>query len=194
MARREYKNLRLQSEDVASFLYSPTKCQKSYRMVVVRKNLTVERGETVLFDDVRYFFYITNDESCDVAQVVFEANARCNQENLNGQLKSGVPALHAPVDTLTSNWAYMVMASLAWTLKAWFALLLPEEGRWREKWAAQKKTVLRMEFRTFVNAMMRLPTQIIRQGRKTIYRLIGWNRWTDVFLRGWEQVRAPLRC
>jgi len=194
VARREYKNIRLLSEDVASFDYSPTQCKESYRMVVVRKNLSVERGETVLFDDVRYFFYITNDESCDVSQVVFEANARCNQENLNAQLKSGAPALHAPVDNLTSNWAYMVMASLAWTLKAWFALLLPEKGRWREKYTAEKQAVLRMEFRTFVNEMMRLPTQIVRQARKTIYRLIGWSRWTDVFLRGWEQVRVPLRC
>ena len=194
VAQREYKNIRLLSEDVASFRYSPTQCEKGYRMVVVRKNLSVERGETVLFDDQRYFFYITNDESCDDSQIVFEANARCNQENLNAQLKSGAPALHAPVDSLTSNWAYMVMASLAWTLKAWFALLLPEEGRWREKYAAEKQTVLRMEFRTFVNAMMLLPTQIVRQGRKTIFRLLGWNRWTDVFLRGWEQVRVPLRC
>ncbi len=86
----------------------------------------------------------------------------------------------------------MVMASLAWTLKAWFALLLPESGRWKEKRAAEKQAVLRMEFRTFLNAMMRLPTQIVRQGRKTIYRLLGWNRWLGVFLRGWEQVRVPL--
>jgi hypothetical protein len=113
---------------------------------------------------------------------------------LNAQLKSGVPALHAPVDNLTSNWAYMVMASLAWTLKAWFALLLPETGRWKEKHAAEKRTVLRMEFRTFVNELMRLPTQVVRQGRRTILRLIGYSRWTEVFLRGWEQVRVPLRC
>jgi hypothetical protein len=191
---REYQNIRLESEDVASFAYSPTKCRKTYRVVVVRKNLSVERGERVLFDDVRYFFYLTNDEAAEACQIVFEANDRCNQENLLAQLKSGVRALHAPVDNLVSNWAYMVMASLAWTLKAWFALRLPETGRWKEKWAAEKRAVLRMEFRTFVNAMMRLPAQIIRQGRKTIYRLLGWNRWLPVFFRGWEQVRAPLRC
>ena len=35
---------------------------------------------------------------------------------------------------LESNWAYMVMTALAWNLKAWWALLLPEEpGRWQEK-------------------------------------------------------------
>jgi hypothetical protein len=192
--RREFKNLRLESEDVASFDYSPTKCHETYRVVVVRKNLSVERGEHVLFADVRYFFYITNDLTRDASEVVFEANDRCNQENLIAQLKSGVRALHAPVDNLVSNWAYMVMASLAWTLKAWFALLLPERGRWKEKHAAEKQAVLRMEFRTFLNAMMRIPAQIVRQGRKTIYRLLGWNRWLDIFFRGWESVRQPLRC
>jgi len=189
---REFKNLRLQSEDVASFPYSPTACRETYRMVVVRKNLSVERGEQVLFDDVRYFFYITNDTVCDACEVVFEANDRCNQENLLAQLKGGVRALHAPVDNLVSNWAYMVMVSLAWSLKAWFALLLPAKGRWKQRHAAQKQAVLHMEFRTFLNAMMRLPTQIVRQGRKTIYRLLGWNRWLEVFLRGWAQVRVPL--
>ncbi len=191
---REFKNIRLQSEDVASFDYSPTKCRETYRVVVVRKNLSVERGEQVLFDDVRYFFYITNDVECEACEVVFEANDRCNQENLLAQLKGGVRALHAPVDNLVSNWAYMVMVSLAWSLKAWFALLLPETGRWKEKHAAEKQAVLRMEFRTFLNAMMRLPTQIVRRGRKTIFRLLGWNRWLPVFFRAWERIRVPLRC
>lgn len=188
---REYKNLRLASEDVAEFPYSPQACRETYRIVVVRKNLSVERGERVLFDDVRYFFYLTNDRTSKPSEIVFTANDRCNQENLNAQLKA-VRALHAPVDHLVSNWAYMVMASLAWTLKAWFALALPETGRWKAKYAAEKQAVLRMEFRTFLNAMMRLPTQIVRQGRKTIYRVLGWNRWLSVFLRGWEQVRVPL--
>jgi hypothetical protein len=191
---REFHNLRLQSEDVASFDYSPSKCRGTYRVVVVRKNLSVERGEQVLFEDVRYFFFITNDIESPACEIVFEANDRCNQENLLAQLKGGVRALHAPVDTLVSNWAYMVMVSLAWSLKAWFALLLPETGRWKEKHAAEKRTVLRMEFRTFLNALMRLPAQIVRQGRKTIYRLLGWNRWLPVFFRGWERVRTPLHC
>jgi hypothetical protein len=191
---RGFENIRLESEDVASFAYSPTKCRKTYRVVVVRKNLSVERGEQMLFDDVRFFFYLTNDTDCDAGEIVFEANDRCNQENLLAQLKGGVRALHAPVDNLVSNWAYMVMVSLAWSLKAWFALLLPETGRWKAKHAAEKRTVLRMEFRTFRNTMMRLPAQIVRQGRKTIYRLLGWNRWLPVFFRGWERVRVPLQC
>ena len=56
---REYKNIRLESEHVGEFEYQPGKCKQRYRIVVVRKNLSVERGEQVLFDDIRYFFYIT---------------------------------------------------------------------------------------------------------------------------------------
>ena len=69
----------------------------------------------------------------------------------------------------------MVMASLAWNLKAWFGLLLPEKGRWASKYKTEKQAVIRMEFKSFVNAFIRVPAQIIRQGRKTIYRLLAWN-------------------
>jgi hypothetical protein len=61
--KRCYKNIRLRSEQVAEFEYQPVKCHKSYRVVVLRKNLSIEKGEDVLFDDIRYFFYITNDRN-----------------------------------------------------------------------------------------------------------------------------------
>ncbi len=186
---REFENIRLDSEDVAEFSYRPTACEKMYRLVVVRKNLSVEKGEQVLFDDLRYFFSISNDWGTPVEQIVFLANNRCNQENLIAQLKSGVNALDIPVDNLVSNWAYMVMGSLAWTLKAWFALSLPESGRWAEKHKAEKRSVLKMEFKGFINAFMRLPCQIVRQARRVVYRLLAWNPWQHVFLRGVETLQ-----
>lgn len=192
--QRGFKNIRLESEDVAEFDYRPTFCKKTYRVVVVRKNLSVERGEQVLFDDVRYFFYLTNDRQMSASEVVFRANDRCDQENLIAQLKNGVRALQAPVDNLVSNWAYMVIGSLAWTLKAWFALSLPDKGRWSDRRRAEKRSVLRMEFKTFLNAFMRVPCQIVRSGRRIVYRLLAWNRWQDVFLRGVDALRCPLRC
>ena len=191
---REFRNIRLQSEQVAEFDYSPTFCAKTYRVVVVRKNLSVEKGDQVLFDDVRYFFYITNQREMSASDVVFCANDRCNQENLIAQLKNGVRAMQAPVDNLLSNWAYMVMASLAWTLKAWFALSLPQTGRWAAKYADQKQKVLRMEFKTFLNAMIHVPCQIVRAGRRIVYRLLAWNPWQEVLLRGVDALRSPLRC
>jgi hypothetical protein len=190
---RGFENIRLRSEDVTSFSYRPGACKRNYRIVVVRKNLTVEEGGIALFDDVRYFFYITNDRAAAQDDLVLLANQRCNQENLIEQLKNGVRAMRMPLDSLMSNWAYMVMASLAWTLKAWFALLLPEGGRWAEKHNAEKQTVLRMEFKRFINMMMQMPVQIIRSGRRVIYRLLSWNPWQHVFLRGVDHLRI-LRC
>ena len=169
-----YKNIRLKSEDVAEFEYQPVACERAYRVVVLRKNLSVERGEVVLFDDVRYFLYITNDRALTAAQVVFEANDRCNQENLIAQLKGGVRALHAPVNTLNANWAYMVMASLAWTLKAWMALSLPVSPRWRARHEATRRRWLRMEFRTFLSTVIAVPAQVVHSGRRRILRLLAW--------------------
>ena len=162
--------------------------------MVVRKNLSVERGEWALFDDVRYFFYITNDRQMSVSGVVRSANGRCNQENLIGQLKGGVQALNMPVDNLVSNAAYMVMASLAWTLKAWYALSLPETGRWRAKHKSEKDAVLKMEFKTFLDSFMRIPVQVVRTGRRIVYRVLAWNRWLHVFFRGVDALYRPLRC
>jgi len=194
VVQREYKNIRLCGEEVAEFAYRPTACRKTYRIVVLRKNLSVERGERRLFDDIRYFFYITNDRRKSAEEIVFSANKRCNQENLNEQLRNGVRALRMPLDNLVSNWAYMVMAAQAWTIKAWLALLLPDKGRWKAKHKAEKRAVLRMEFKTFLNAFMRIPCQIVRTGRRIVYRLLSWNPWQHVFLRAVDAVRYPLRC
>ena len=194
IVKREFKNLHLVAEAVAEFRYRPTACAKTYRMVVVRKNISVEQGDQRLFDEVRYFFYLTNDHDTEAADVVFLANDRCNQENLIDQLKHGVGATRMPVDTLLSNGAYMVMAALAWTLKAWFALLLPETGRWAARYAAEKTAVLRMEFKAFLNAFIRVPVQVVRTSRRLVFRLLAWNPWQAVFLRGFDHLREPLRC
>jgi hypothetical protein len=181
---RGFENRRLQAEAVAEFNYTPTACRKTYRMVVVRKQIAVSKGQQVLFDEVVYFFYLTNDWVSAADEVVFVANDRCDQENLLAQLAGGVRALRAPVDNLESNWAYMVMTALAWNLKAWWALTLPERpGRWQERHRAEKRWVLRVEFKTFVNAFVRLPCQILRTGRRLVYRLLGWNPYQPIFFR-----------
>jgi hypothetical protein len=190
---RAFKNFRLEAEAVAEFPYQPTACARPYRMVVVRKNISVEQGDHRLFDQIRYFFYLTNDQETAAADVVFLANDRCNQENLIDQLKHGVGATEMPVNTLLSNWAYMVMTALAWTLKAWFALRLPETGRWAAPYAAEKAAVLRMEFKAFLQAFMLIPVQVVRTRRRLVFRLLAWNPWQAVFLRGFDQLHQPLR-
>jgi hypothetical protein len=188
--QREFLHLELKSEEVAAFDYRPTACKKTYRMVVVKKNISREKGEAVLFDEVRYLFYITNDRDASAAEIVFGCNDRCDQENLIAQLAGGVRALAAPVDHLVSNWAYMVMTSLAWTLKAWAALLLPTGGRWSEKHQRVRRRVLRMEFKTFVNTFVKLPCQVVEQGRRTLLRVLSWNEHLPTFFR----LCTVLRC
>lgn len=178
-----YKNIRLRSEDIAEFDYRPGRCCRPYRMIVVRKNLSIERGEDVLFDEVRYFFYVTNDRCLTAEHVVREANSRCNQENLIDQLKNGVRALRAPVNTLEANWAYMVMTSLAWTLKAWMALLLPISPRWADKHQSERDAWLRMEFRTFCNSVINIPAQVLTTGRRLVIRFLSWRPQQPVLLR-----------
>ena len=193
--RREFNDIRLIKEYVAEFPYRPTACDREYRMVVVWKDLEVHKGQRKLFDDDRCFFYIANDRDSSAEEIVTEhANQRCNQENLIEQQKNGVHALTAPLDSLMSNWAYMVIASLAWSLKAWAALLLPVNPRWRERHETEKRSLLRMEFPTFRQALINIPAQIVRGGGRLIYRILSWNQWQGVFFRLWDQLQKPLRC
>ena len=67
-------------------------------------------------------------------------------------------------------------------------------GRWKEKRRAEKQSVLRMEFKKFLNRFMRVPCQIVRTGRRIVYRLLAWNPWLGVLVRGVEALRRPMRC
>jgi len=179
---REYKNIKLKSEQVSEFDYQPGRCKKAYRMVVLRKNLSVEKGEKVLFDDIRYFFYITNDRDMTAEEVVFFANDRCNQENLIGQLKSGINAMGAPSNSLISNWAYMVIASLAWNLKAWYGLIVESEKG--------SKEIVRMEFKRFLLNFIQLPCQVLKTGRRLVCRLLSYNQYLETFFKTYEQIKS----
>ena len=181
VVEKQYKNIKLEQEHIAEFTYKPTKCSQSYRVVVLRKKLSVEKGQVRLWDDRRYFFYITNRKELSAAEVVYFCNDRCNQENLIAQLKNGLNAMRMPVGDLESNWAYMVMCSLAWTLKAWFSLVV-RRRECREK-------LLRMEFRQFLHAIIKMPVQILNTGRQIVYRVLGYNHWTHTFFETFKMIR-----
>ena len=180
--QRGFENLKLECESVAEFNYQPARCKNNYRMVVVRKNITKEKGQERLFDEIRYFFYITNDRKRSATRIVLGVTSAVIRRNLIAQL-SALRALHAPVDNLTSNWAYMLMTSLAWTLKAWAALQVPVSGRWKEKHTVERETILRMEFKTFINHMIQIPTQVICKSRRRILRVLNWNPRLPAFFR-----------
>jgi len=180
VVERQFENQKLVGESLAEIQYQPHRCRRQYRVIILRKNISVQQGERALFDKVRYFFYITNRKD-KPAKVVGLANGRCDQENVIEQLKNGVNAMRMPVADLVSNWAYMVMAALAWNLKAWYGLLVPNRERGLE--------LVKMEFRRFLNAVMLLPCQVVRTARRVIYRLLGYNRWLGDFFATWERLQ-----
>jgi hypothetical protein len=171
VTERGYLDLRLDHEDVAEFDYQPGKCARSYRVIALRKNISKARGEQVLIQDIRYFFYITTRTDLTPAQVVACANERCDQENIIGQLKSGVNALRVPLYDLVSNWAYMLIAALAWNLKSWFAMMMHRKS--------DRRAYIAMEFRRFLNGVILIPAMVLRRARGVTIRLIGYTPAID---------------
>ncbi len=64
------------------------------------------KGEAALFDEIRYFFYITTRDDLRAEEVVRCADRRCDQENVIEELKNGAGALRVSLYDLVSNWAY----------------------------------------------------------------------------------------
>ena len=182
VVQKGYVNEKLVAESVSDMTYQPSLCQQKYRLVILRKNISVQKGEKVLFDEIRYFFYLSNRWDLSVEEIVSLANDRCDQENVIEQLKNGVNAMRMPVDDLVSNGAYMVMAALAWNLKAWFSLLVPEREHGLE--------LLKMEFRSFLQAILLLPVQIIRTGRRIVWRILSYNRWLSDLFATYKRIAA----
>ena len=175
----EYVNLRLNHEDVAEFTYRPRKCKRSYRIVVLRKNISRSKGETVLFDEIRYLCYVTtySPATHTPAQIVELANERCDQENIHAQLKSGLAALHAPVGDLVSNWAYMLIAALAWNIKSWTAMMMHRVD--------DRRTYIRMEFKRFLDTVIAVPAMILNRARSITARLVAYTSGVDRLFSVW---------
>jgi len=189
-----YLNLRLKGEEIKEIRHRPTASKNEYRVVVLRKNISKESGEAMLIDEIRYFAYITNDWDTPAEDIVFQANKRCKQEKLIETLKNQVHAFRMPVGDLTSNWAYSVMASIACSLSVWMRMLLPEEGRWEDRHRKEKKAALRMSYGRFLNAMMSIPAQVVRQARRVTFRLLAWKPHAHLLLRLSQRLSVPLRC
>jgi len=174
---RGYKNLEIEKEEYTEFDYRPTKCSRDYRVVALRKTVCVTEGQALLIPEIRYRFYITNVRNSELTarQVIRESNERCNQENLIEQTKNGVHAMRMPCDTLLANDAYMVIACLAWNLKAWIAQLWPDREQGDE--------LRRMEFRRFVASIVALPCQVVRTGRRIVHRFLAYSSWIEAIFR-----------
>lgn len=182
IARREFKDLTLEEEHFAELPYRPTNTKRDYRLIVLRKRIRVQKGQLQFADEIRYFFYISNIEGMAAAELIRENNQRCNQENIIEQFKNGVHGARLPVREFDGNWAYMAIAALAWSLKAWAGLLLPK--------ALGAAKLVRMEFRKFLRDVMLQPAQILKTGRRLVVRLLAVNSWTRLLLDGTRALQA----
>jgi hypothetical protein len=165
--RREFRSVHTEAEHIAEFSYQPWQCSKTYRIIVLKKTLKVTKGDQQLDDEIRYFFYITNEMKMSPTRLIQFYRERADHENDIEQLKNGVYAIHSPSDSLISNWAYMVIASLAWDLKAWYGMLMP--------YRHLGLSIMHMEFKRFINMFIRIPCLIIKSGRRICYRIVGYN-------------------
>jgi len=177
---RQFFNLKLNFEDVAEFNYRPGKCRRDYRVIALRKNISRMKGENLLFPEIRYFFYITTRTDLTPSEVVACANKRCDQENVIEQLKNGVNALRVPMYDLVSNWAYMVIAALAWNIKSWFAMMMHLK--------TDRRTYIRMDFRSFLNSIILIPCRVVRRARSIVIRILGYRPTLDRLFSAWHTV------
>ncbi len=180
-----FKELVLEAEHLAEWEHKPYRARGSYRMIALRKTIKVVKGQARLEDETRYFFYITNldADTATADDVVRLANGRCNQENLIEQLKNGVGATRLPSTSFYGNWAHMIIGALAWNLKIWLGLLLHDID------AQRAEAIIRMEYRTFINRIIRVPTQVLYQARRLVFRLLRVNKWTDFLINAPPSLR-----
>ncbi|HSW39205.1 MAG TPA: IS1380 family transposase, partial [Acidobacteriota bacterium] len=84
-------------------------------------------------------------------------------------------------DGLVSNWAYMVIAALAWNMKAWYGpvTVVP----------AVRQEILKMEFKRFLLSFMQIPCQIVAKGRRLVYRVLTCSRHLEAFFDTFDHIR-----
>lgn len=182
---KEYKTLNIIKEEIAEFYYQPINCEKSYRMIVNKQIIEHAKGQTVLFQDIRYFFHITNDPNISMEDALALSHTRCNHENDIEQMRNGVKAFKMPTNDLISNWAYMVIASLAWTLKSWMGLLMP--------YKVLGNQIIQMEFPKFLAEFINIPVRIVRTGRKIYFKICSFMKHAPAFFSFAKLCSRPLK-
>ena len=59
----------------------------------------------------------------------------------------------------------------------------PTSNRWSDRHEAEREEVLRMAFRTFLDNVMLVPAQVVRTGRRLVFRLLAWRPRLHILVR-----------
>ena len=84
---RGFKTIHLLEEMIAEFDYRPVACKPNYRVIVLRKRLGIDKGQTAAVRGVSLLLLHHQRPRPPAEEIVFSANDRCDQENLIAQLK-----------------------------------------------------------------------------------------------------------
>jgi hypothetical protein len=176
--QRGYRDIQSREQNVAEFAYQPTNCDREYRMIVRRVKIRETKGQQVLFEGYRYYFQLTDIGRWTPEEVVRFGYGRCDIENDIEQQENGIAAMKMPTGELLANAAYLLMAELAWNLRAWASLLLlPEEtGTW--------------EWKRFRHAFVYVGAKVIRQARQVVAKISGAHRYAEDLLRAINRVTS----
>ena len=73
-------------------------------------------------------------------------------------------------------------------------MLPAEPGPWHERHEQERRQIVKMEFKQFVTQLIRVPCQIVKTGRRLLYRLLSYNPWHSSLLRGVVTWRTRIQC
>jgi len=180
--RRKYRNKIQKEVYVGEFFYTPGKCKKTYRVIVCKKELDIMEGQLMLFEDVKYFFYITNIKDQSAEELLTFMHGRANHENKIEQLANGIHALKMPAAEFMANWAYMAICSLAWNIKSWLGLIMPDK--------VKRQKIISCEFKSFQNMIINIPCQIIKTGRKIVFNFLNYNEWVKTIYDTFQIIKG----
>lgn len=169
IAERKFEQIKQRTEYVSEYRNQPSNSKKEYRMIVVRQLKEKLVGGLIEGDFYQYFQYITTLEDEKSEELLDLIRKRFNHENKIEQLANGVHAFKMPAKEFDANWAYMVIAAMAWNMKCWLGLLMKEIN------TELSKKLIAVEFKRFQNWIINIPCQIIKAGRYVVYKIMSYS-------------------
>lgn len=184
----QFDNLKKSAENIddeeyaSEFSYTPTKCRNQYRIIVVRQLKELITSGLFQYFYYQYRFAITNlkESESSTIECLDLIRKRANHENKIEQLESGVFALNMPTKEFYANQAYMMICAMAWNMKSYIGMLCPDKSLGEK--------IISMEFRKFKLYFINIQTQIIKQGRYIVYRLLGFNQYIENLILTFERI------
>lgn len=161
--------------EYTEFKYQPSKWPKAFRLIVKRTPF-FEKDQQVIG---KYFYtaVITNRLGAGASLMKFHLG-RGGAENFIEEFKNGIGARLLPSQKFVANWAWLVIAQLAYNLAQWFKLaVLPA--------AEQCRQLKSLRLHWFCVA-----ARIIRTGRRIILAIARGPDETAAFVRAHETILA----